>query len=97
MKLVKEFQMAYEFPEIRGIILRGIACWFLFWIVMPLTIAMRILPYAIGVMAEQIVVACTWLCDFIPSPSGYFYHKRQEYIYDANKIINADTVILEKE
>lgn len=97
MKLIREFQLAYEFPEIRGIILRGIACLFLFWIVMPITLGMRAPSFIIGYIAHYILTACEWLSDNIPSPSGYFYYKRQEYIYDANKVINADTVILKKE
>lgn len=92
MKLIYELRIAYKFPEIRAIVLKGISCWFLFWGLMPFTVAMRILPYAIGQVAQFTFKSCEWLLDYIPSPSGYFFEKRQEYIDAAHHIVKPDII-----
>ena len=92
MKLANEIRIAYKIPEIRYLVLKGIGCWFLFWLLMPITIGMRLPFYFIVLAAEYIQKTCELLLDIIPSPSGDIYGKRQEYIYAAHTIMKPEEI-----
>lgn len=96
MKFWRTLKLAREHKEIRVFVAKSCMFQLLFWILMPLTICMRILPFVVGILAEYTLSVCEWLSDHIPSPSGYFYYKSQDTIYAANRILEKNNVVLNK-